>query len=56
MQENIGNKEKTDKAAAKDVRNKALERLGETNIKRENKLMIMMQPRRREQEEVQKVL
>lgn len=35
MQENIGSKEKTDKAAAEDVRNKALERLGETKKRKQ---------------------
>ena len=51
---NTGSKDDMEKAAAEDVRNKALERLRETTKRK--KIMVMMQPRKPRQEEVQKVL
>ena len=53
---NTGSKDDMEKAATKDVglRNKALERLQETTKRK--KIMVMVQPRKPRQEEVQKVL
>ena len=51
---NTGSKDDVEKAAAEDVRNKALERLGKTTKRK--KMMVMMQPRKPKQEEVQKML